>query len=184
MAKPRNHSGHLLPLALAVTVCAVSACSVPFPVYSVSAPNVQAIRALPATIRLGQITGSQTSASCRLQPIAPENDTTFASYIRKAFEDELVIANAPPHNKVVELSGTVKNVDVDCGIIDGDWTIDMAVSVNSQPPVEIKTVRRFDGNYAGVIVLNRAMTAFVPSVQQLIDDVLTSPAMLAAANAP
>lgn len=165
-------------------ICVVSACSVPFPVYSVSAHNVQAIRALPATIRLDQITGSQTSVSCRLQPIAPENDATFASYIRTAFEDELVIANAAPHDKVVELSAALKNIDVDCGIINGDWTIDIAVSMNNQPPVDIKTIHKFDGNYAGAVVLNRAYTAFVPSVQQLIGDVLTSPAMLAAANAP
>lgn len=184
MVRARCVSGFLIPLALVAMVCTVSACSVPAPVYSVSAPNVQAIRALPATIRLGQITGSQTSVSCRLQLIAPENDTTFASYIRKAFEDELVVANAPPHDKVVELSGSLKNVDVDCGIINGDWTINIAVSVNNQPPVVIKTVRQFDGNYFGAIVTRRAHAAFVPSVQQLIGDILTNPAMQAAAHAP
>jgi hypothetical protein len=168
---------------IAIALC-LAGCSVPFPTYGVSARNVETVRSTPATIKVGPITGAQTSVSCRLQPIGPEGSGTFASYIQEAIADEVVIAGGAPRDRTIQISGTLTNVDVDCGIINGSWTIEMALVVNNGPPVSVKTARNFDGNYFGGVVLQRAYGAFVPTVQQFVADVLNSAAVQAAAKAP
>ena len=58
------------------------------------------------------------------------------------------------------------------------------MTIGAHPPFTVKTVRPFDGNYFGGIVVTRAYTAFVPAVQDLVNDVLTNPSFQAAARAP
>lgn len=168
-------------ICLALITCIISACTVPFPVYSVAGKNVESIRAVPATIKVGNFAGNQTSVSCRLQPLGPENNETYASFIRNAFNNELIISGGVPHNTTIELNGTLKKIEVDCGIVSGSWTIEMELSINNQPPFTVKTVRKFDGNYSGEIVLKRATGTFVPAVQQFLNEVLNSPSVQTAA---
>ncbi len=164
-------------LALMVTALLLSACSVPFPVYSISGENVGLIRNLPVNVQVGEFQGTQKEVTCRLQPIGPEGNATFAAYIQKALRDEVLIAGNTPRPQTVQLTGTVKYIDVSCGIITGTWTIDVDISVNGGPPVPIRTVKTFDGNYVGGVVATRAYQAFVPSIQQLVHDILSNPAV-------
>jgi hypothetical protein len=164
-------------LALSVSALLLSACSVPFPVYSISGENVGMIRNLPVNVQVGEFQGVQKEVTCRLQPIGPEGNATFATYIQKAIRDEVLIAGNTPRGQTVQISGTVKNVDLSCGIITGSWTIDVDVSVNGGPPFPIRSVKTFDGNYMGTVVATRAYQAFVPAVQQLVRDILSSPAV-------
>jgi hypothetical protein len=83
----------------------------------------------------------------------------------------------------MELKGTLKDIDVDCGIISASWVIEMEVTIGTLPPFTVRTVRAFDGNFSGGVVLTRAYTAFVPAVQGLVHDVLTNPSFQAAARA-
>src|SRR5262249_23506053 len=151
----------------------VSGCSVTFPVYSVSGRNVATIRSMPNTIKLGQFTGDQKSAMCRLQPITPEGGGTFATYIRNAFIDEMTIAGVTPSPDALELNGRLKTVEVDCGITSASWVIEMEMSIGNRPPFTVRTVRPFDGNYLGSVVVSRAYTAFIPTVQDFVNDTLT-----------
>jgi len=70
---------NVVSLASVSIALGTAGCSIPFPVYSPAGKNVQAIRSVPAAIEVGQISGNQTTVSCRLQPIGPENGQTFAS---------------------------------------------------------------------------------------------------------
>ncbi len=134
------------------------------------------IRAAHNAVELADFSGSQSSVSCRLQPISPEGNKTFAQYIRNAFNDELVIAGQKPGLPKSKLSVQIKNIDVDCAVGQASWTIEAEVAIGSQSPISIKTVRNFDGNFMGAVVLERAYQAFVPSVQQFIADVMAHPA--------
>jgi hypothetical protein len=169
--------GLLRMLVLAVSAILLSACSVPFPVYSVSGENVGLVRALPVNVQVGNFQGAQKEVSCRLQPIGPEGNATFASYIQKALRDEVLIAGNTTRPQTVQISGTVKSIDLSCGIITGSWTIDVDISVNGGSPIPIRTVKTFDGNYMGAVVATRAYQAFVPSIQQLVNDILSNPAV-------
>lgn len=139
------------------------------------------IRTLPVNVQVGNFQGTQKEVSCRLQPIGPEGNATFATYIQKALRDEVLIAGNTPRPQTVQITGTVRNIDVSCGIITGSWTIEVDISVNSGPPVPVKTVKTFDGNYLGAVVATRAYQAFVPSIQQLVHDILSNPAVQGAA---
>ncbi|CAN5657071.1 hypothetical protein BH10PSE6_BH10PSE6_47030 [soil metagenome] len=167
-------------LILPIIALVLSGCSVPFPVYSVSGENVGLIRTLPVNVQVGEFRGSQKEVSCRLQPIGPEGNATFASYIQKALRDEVLIAGNTPRSRTVQITGTVKSVDVSCGIITASWTIDVDISVNGGQPVPIRTVRTFDGNYVGGVVATRAYQAFVPTIQQLVNEILSNPAVQSA----
>jgi len=169
-------------LVLIGLIGALSGCSMPFPVYSVSGKNVASLRSMSKPIKLGQFAGDQKSVSCRLQPISPEDGSTFASYIRNAFNEEMIIAGVNAGDGAPELRGTLKNIDVDCGIISASWIIEMEFSVGDRAPFTVKTVREFDGNYFGQVVFSRAYTAFVPSVQAFVNDALNHPSLQAAAG--
>ena len=146
---------------------AVSACTVPFPVYSISGENVEIVRSIPAKIKVKQFTGPQSEVTCRLQPIGPEGGKTFAAFISKAFADDVSIAGSISE-KSIEINGVLKHVDVSCGIANGSWVIEMEISVDDQPPFTVRTVRKFDGNFAGAVVAMRAYQAFNPAVQQFV----------------
>lgn len=177
--RSRRNSG-LRMLVLPAIAMLLSACSVPFPVYSVSGENIGLIRTLPVNVQVGEFAGGQKTVSCRLQPIGPEGGASFASYIQKALRDEVLIAGNTPRSRTVQITGTVKNVDVSCGIITASWMIDVDISVNGGQPVPIRTVRTFDGNYVGGVVATRAYQAFVPTIQQLVNEILSNPAVQSA----
>ncbi len=80
------------------------------------------------------------------------------------------------------ITATLVDIDVSCGIIEADWTIDLDISVNGQPAQRVRTVRRFDGNYVGQVVAMRAYQAFVPTVQQVVADILALPSVRSAAR--
>lgn len=71
------------------------------------------------------------------------------------------------------LSIVLKSIDVFCGILSASWTIELQVQVDDRPAFAVKTVREFDGNYLGGVVLTRAYQAFIPAVQAAISAVLT-----------
>jgi hypothetical protein len=167
---------------LLATVLATSGCTAPFPVYSISAQNVETVRTFPFSIRTGSFAGDQKTVSCRLQPIGPESGETFAAYIKKALDSEMIIAGSNARSRPIEISSTVKEIDVDCGIISASWIIESIIRVNGGTPYTVRTVRPFDGNYIGGVVLGRAYTAFVPSIQQHINDILNSEPIKAAAR--
>ncbi len=81
------------------------------------------------------------------------------------------------------MNGILKDIDVDCGIVSASWMIEMEMTVGAQPPFIVKTVREFDGNYFGGVVVTRAYTAFVPTVQDFVNDLLINPSFQAAAKA-
>ena len=147
-------------------------CAVPFPVYAPSTKNVLALRSAPKSVQLGSFSGDQRSVSCRLQPITPDGNRSFAQYIRDALSDELVIANPPASLKPVQLSIALTSIEVYCGILSASWTIELQVSVDGRAAYAVKTVREFDGNYMAGVVLPRAYQAFIPAVQDAIAAVL------------
>ena len=150
-------------------------CAVPFPVYTVSTTNITSIRASQRSVEVADFSGTQTSVSCRTQPISPEGGRTFAQYIRGAFNDEIIIAGVKPGTAKSRVSLALKNIDVDCAIGTGSWIFEVTVTIDGQRSYDVRTVRTFEGSFAGAIVGQRAYQAFVPSVQQLITDVMAHP---------
>ena len=171
-----------LRLCLILVPLLVSGCSsVPFPTYAVSGSNVSTIRSIPAAISVGEFSGSQGRVSCRAQRIEPEGGATFGAFIQDAFNNEVLIAGEASGPKM-EIRGLMREVAVACGISEGSWTIEAEISINNGPPFTARTVRNFEGSFAGVIVYQRAFQAFVPAVQDFVSYVLNSPQVRAATS--
>jgi hypothetical protein len=165
----------LRALALVMTAAQLAGCAVPFPTYSASTDNITSLRNVNKRLELGEFSGASTSVSCRLQPISPEGGRTFAQYIRGAWNDELVMAGVSGSGSKSKVLLTLKHVDVDCGMSSASWTFEVEVAVNGQAPFNVRTQRNFDGNFLGTVVLQRAYQSYVPSVQQLIAEVIAHP---------
>lgn len=181
-AQPRpqmkTHTSWLrrFPLFSAIaSVAALSACAVPFPVYTVSSANVATIRSSERSIELGTFAGDTSYVSCRLNQIQPEGGKTFAQYIRSAFNDELVIAGNSSTKPKVPLNVKLFYIDVSCNSTDSRWEIDLEVTLPGRDPFTVKTLRRFDYNFLGGVMLPRAYQAFVPTVQEAVANVLAHP---------
>lgn len=151
--------------------------------------HVASLRSLRHTISLGQFTGTQDRVWCRLErlSVSPKHGGTFASYIWNAFADAIVMADVarstPPTEAAVELTGTLKDIDVNCGIISGSWTIEMVLTLGGQPPFSVRTVRAFESEFFSAgSVGRRAYEAFAPSVQEFVNDVLISPSFQSASD--
>jgi hypothetical protein len=158
----------------------MSGCAINFPVYSVSGKNVGALRSMSKSIQVGDFKGDQESVWCRGLPIKPAGGGTFASYIRNALNDEIIIAGGTPTQGTLEVVGTLKTIDVWCGTFDASWTIEMEFSIDNQAPFTVKTVRTFDGNFVGAWIVNRAYNEFVPAVQDFLNGILTHPSFQSA----
>ena len=152
----------------------LTGCAVPFPVYTISTSNIVALRDANRLVKINTFKGSQTSVSCRLQPISPEGGRTFAKYIQDAFNDEIVVAN-PKNPPAITVDATLTNIDVDCAMGTASWTIEMDVSVNGQATFAAKVSRTFEGSFAGAIVGQRAYQAFVPTVQEAVKAIISHP---------
>ena len=140
-----------------------------------SSSNITAIRSGERPLELGTFSGDTTVVSCRLQQISPEGGKTFAQYIRSAFNDELVIAGNTSTKQKVPLNIKLTYIDVSCNALDSRWEIDLEVSVPGQEAFTVKTLRRFDYNFLGGVMLPRAYQAFVPTVQESVANVLAHP---------
>ena len=166
---------HLRAFAATVAVAALTACAVPFPVYTVSSGNISTLRSSERSIELGSFIGDTGSISCRLQQIQPEGGKTFAQYIRAAFNDELVIAGNLSTKPKIPLNVKLTYIDVSCNSIDSRWEIDLEVTLPGRDPFIVKTLRRFEYNFLGGVMLPRAYQAFVPTVQEAVANVLAHP---------
>jgi hypothetical protein len=154
-------------------------CAVPFPVYTVSSTNITTIRQAKSGLELEAFTGDYDRVSCRAQGISPEGGKSFARYIRDAINDEIIIAESSPRAKKARLALELKNIDVDCAIGTGAWIFEVIVQVGSQAPFSLTSRRAFEGSFAGALVYQRAYQAFVPSVQQLISEIMAHPSFRA-----
>ena len=169
-------------LGLIILVLSIAGCTKPPPEFTISGQNVQVAREIPSNVKLGPFTGSQNSVSCRAGNISPAENTTYATYIRDAFEKVLRVSKTEDKGKTIELSGKLLDISLDCGMATGLWVIDMEFAVDNQTPFKIETVYEFDGNFVGAIVFQRARDGLIRAVQRIVNDVLQSPQVRAAAG--
>lgn len=166
---------YLRIFASTAALSVLAACAVPFPVYTVSSGNIATLRSSERSLELGTFSGDAASVSCRLQQIQPEGGKTFAQYVRAAFNDELIIAGNQSTKSKIPINVKLVNIDVSCNAADSRWEIDLEVTLPGRSPFIVKTLRRFDYNFLGSVMLPRAYQAFVPTVQEAVANVLAHP---------
>ena len=169
----------LAPLLL---LAALAACDVP-PAETVPARNVELIRALPATLRLAPFPPSAKSVDCAGTPITLSGVPDFAAAVRATLSQAIVAAqDGATRPRTLDLQARLRDITADCGAYSASWTIALDVTINGAPAFPIRINRLFDGGFAGANVAARAREALPPAFDQLVNAILTSPKLQAAAR--
>lgn len=135
--------------------------------------------------RGGSAAGNFTSSGpidmqCRaVGPIQfPRGTLSITAYVKKAFEDELKLAGAynAKAPKVI-LTGALSKVNFSStkGLMGGYWNIDMTISSNNGKSMSVNEHYEFESGFNGATACNNTANALMPTVQELIGKVISSP---------
>ena len=156
--------------------------------YVSSGNNVSVLRELyaktPHKIKVGEFEGDKNVVGCRGPNIAPPDRMTYASFIRNALVEDLMLANVHSDNSDIDLSGSLIDIDVSCGIGTGKWIIEMELAIQGMEAFTVKNSYDFEGAIIGVTVFSNANLALVPAIQEFIRVVINHPKFQSADLAP
>jgi len=181
MARKTNSGNPSLRLCFLLLALIVSGCTKLASEYTISQQNIEAAREVPSNLVLGAFTGSEAREQCRGGSISAGKNATFATYVRDAFSKVIRISKQADKGKTIELTGSLKEIELVCAISDASWTIDMDFAVDGQDPFNVRIVQPFDGHFVGAVVFQRALDALIVTVQQIVDEVLRSEQVQSAA---
>jgi len=169
--------------AAACVLASLAACDTTTAVapYAASTPNVLAFQSAlkpgGSTVKLGDFNSTVAAKpTCRL---AGELDVTagksYGEYIKEAMQTELFAAQAYDVNSSVVISGNVDEVKVNT-FGTGSWTLGLQVTSNRDPTgYHVRVVHSFPSSYSAVSACRNATASFVPTVQDLLGQVVNNP---------
>jgi hypothetical protein len=143
--------------------------------YSISVDNVTALKALTGTqINIGKFTATQpdqTKKWCRgfVNIVCPDSKT-FEEYIRKAFIDELKLANLYSQNSSVTLTGNFDKIDFSS--IAGTWYLVATIKSSNGKAISINDTYSYESNLSGVSTCSHTAQVFKPAVQNFISRII------------
>ncbi len=180
-------------VALSGALVGLAACDTTSPVaaYSPSTPNVlafqSALKPTGKTVKVGDFTASEGIAppTCRF---AGRLDVTsgkpIEQYIKDALQTELFTAQVYDVNAPVQINGHLDEVKVNT-FGTGSWTLGMQITSSVDPTgYHVETTRTFASSYSAVSACRNATSAFAPTVQDLLSQVVNNPGFARAAGRP
>lgn len=166
----------------AAALIALSGCETPTTArYAISPDNALALRVLNLTgIAVGAFSEPPTyDVACRLQGhVRVADGVTHAQYIRTAFEDELKIAGAySTATPRVTLTGNITQLNLASmrGIRRGEWDIGLRLTSTNGHALAVTEHYQFKSGFSADAACKNTADAFLPAVQDLVHQVITSP---------
>ena len=161
--------------ALLLTGCSTYAASR----YSISADNVTALRAFRGqTVNVGKFTAAEpgrTEIMCRgVGPIKTPDGEAFEDFIRKAFVDELKIAEIYGAQAPVVLTGRLDAIDFQSGA-DAAWKIKVTLSSSNGKSLSVAEEYGYKSSYYGETACNQTAHALMPAVQNVVSKAVRHP---------
>ncbi|MDK9717107.1 MAG: hypothetical protein OEL57_04260 [Trichlorobacter sp.] len=95
-----------------------------------------------------------------------------------------MVANLYSEKSKIEITGSLKEFEVECSVGTGKWKIDMDLAVNGKQKFNIKNDYLFEGAYIGVTVFNNAQQSLMPATQDFIHQLLSNPEFKSALSRP
>ncbi|MEJ6472886.1 hypothetical protein [Pseudoalteromonas piscicida] len=143
--------------------------------YSVSVDNISSIKNIAnSEINVGDfntVGKSKTSIMCRgVGPIKTPDGNSFESFIRKAFVDELKMAEVFDTNAPVTLTGTLDSIDFSSAT--GSWDIAMTINSSNGEFLSVSESYSFTSSFYGETACNQTAQALMPAVQNLIGKIV------------
>ncbi|RUO18522.1 hypothetical protein CWE08_11435 [Aliidiomarina iranensis] len=161
---------------ISLVVLAASGCST-YSVnrYAVSVDNISSLKTMVnSKINVGDFNAageSRTSITCRgVGPIKTPDGDSFESFIRKAFVDELKMAEAFDTDAPVTLTGTLDSIDFSS--TSGSWDIAMTINSSNGESLSVSESYSFTSSFYGETACNQTAQALMPAVQNLIGKIV------------
>ncbi len=150
--------------------------------YAVSSDNILQLQQLSKQgkkIALNKFTDSgreETKVMCRLAtPIGTPQGQTFAEYIHKAFEKELIIANMYDPNEATKLSLNLDDIYGSTVLGNAYWKFDVTVKSSNGKSLKLTSRYDYESSYFASSACSEMQRSFVLAVQKLIHDIISHP---------
>lgn len=153
------------------------------PRYSLHATNIVNLKKIKnksdIKLKVNEFTSSalnEKEESCRGMRLKPPDGRTFSSFIKNALVDELIVSDMYSETSSIEINGDMKNIELHAAsITEGSWIIEVEISIAMGKPFLVSINRSFSSGFSGYTACSNAQTAFVPTVQDFINLVITHP---------
>jgi hypothetical protein len=147
--------------------------------YSISADNVRTLRTFKGqSVNVGAFsaaTPGQTEIMCRgVGPIKTPDGEAFEHFMRKAFVDELTIAEIYSSDAPITITGRLDAIDFSSGI-GATWNIALTVTSSNGQSLSVLEEYRYTSSYYGETACNQTAQAFMPAVQNVVGKVIRHP---------
>ena len=145
--------------------------------YSINSDNVVALRTLNGKmINVGSFSATKPGENeimCRgVGPIKTPDGEPFADFVRKAFLDELKIANAYSAKAPISLTGNLDAIDFSSS--SGSWNLALTVKSSNGNSLSISENYPFTTSFYGETACNQTAQALMPAVQNLVGKIVRS----------
>lgn len=166
-------------LASLVMMMTITGCGISTDRYQPTADNQQALKNIGVEMNVGKFTATKSDSKvlCRLaNNVEMPDGITFEQYIEGALVEELKMAGLfNPGSKIV-INGNLNDVDVSSGMTSAHWTLDVTLSNGLGSSFNIVKKREYRASFIGGIACGNDMPkAFMPTVQELINEIINNP---------
>jgi hypothetical protein len=146
--------------------------------YGISPDNAAALKPMSGSkVTVGPFRAAEpgrTEIGCRaVGPIKTPDGLAFEEYIRRAFVDELRLADVYAESAPVALEGNLTRMDFSS--TGGKWFLDLTVASSNGRSVQVSEVYDYETSFIGEKGCALTAQAFVPAVQSLIGKLVRSP---------
>jgi len=149
--------------------------------YSISADNVKTLRTFKGqTVNVGPFSAAnpgQTEIKCRGRggaPIRTPDGEAYEDFVRKAFVDDLTIAEIYSPNATITIMGRLDAIDFS-SFAEASWNIGLTVTSSNGQSFSVFEDYRYPSSLDGAIACNATAQALMPAVQNVIGKVIRHP---------
>lgn len=166
------HSAIKLTISIALASMLVG-CGFAVNQYGASVDNVTVMKSSGLKpVAIGTFSSFQPNLStigCRAAgSIEIPDNTSFESYIQKAFTDELKLAGLYDEKSTTKLQGKIEELDFNSNIGAGKWVLSLTLKNNTDTEYKTTAIHEFSTNWVADKACQQVAQAFVPAVQKLI----------------
>jgi len=158
-----------------------SGCANKVPNYAVSTNNVMHLKGLSdkGGINLGEFTDSgknESKVMCRLMtPVGIAGDKPFSSYIKDAFEKELLMAGMYNPKSNITISANLDDIYGSTTLGNAYWEFKITVKSSNGTSYKVNSRYDYESSYMATSACSEMQRSFVPAVQKLINDIVQNP---------
>jgi len=150
--------------------------------YSVSANNVVSLRNVATngtSINVGSFSDSnkeETKVMCRLAtPIGTPKGETFASYIKNAFQTEMIMSNIYDGKSDVTVTANLNDIYGSTTLGNAYWEFKITIKSSNGVSYDVETRYDYESSFSAMSACSEMQRSFVPAVQKLNGEIINNP---------